>query len=43
MNRIDILSAKPAVRLSPERGQLRSFALHESSVVIEGEPPDPNS
>ena len=43
MNRIDILSAKPAVRLSFERGQLRAFALHASSVAIEGETPDPSS
>ena len=30
-NRIDLESREPAVRLSHERGQLRSFALHEAT------------
>jgi hypothetical protein len=32
-NRIDLASREPAVRLSNERGQLRSFGLHEATIV----------
>jgi hypothetical protein len=32
-NRIDLASREPAVRLSHERGQLRSFGLHEATVT----------
>ena len=31
-NRIDLESREPAVRLSHERGQLRSFAVHEATI-----------
>jgi hypothetical protein len=31
-NRFDLVSREPAVRLSHERGQLRSFAVHEAVV-----------
>ena len=34
-NRIDLDSAEPAVRLSQDRGQLRSFAVHETQVGLE--------
>jgi hypothetical protein len=34
-NRIDIDSLEPAVRVSNERGQLRSFALHEATVAAD--------
>jgi hypothetical protein len=32
-NRIDLDSREPAVRLSNERGQLRSFGLHEATIA----------
>lgn len=32
INRIDVKSAEPAVRVSNERGHLRSFALHQATV-----------
>jgi hypothetical protein len=32
-NRIDLMSREPAVRLSNERGQLRSFGLHEATIA----------
>jgi hypothetical protein len=35
-NRFDLESLEPAVRLSHERGQLRSFALHEATVESNG-------
>ena len=34
-NRVDIEATAPAVRVSHERGQLRSFAAHEATVTIE--------
>ncbi|MSU51179.1 MAG: hypothetical protein EXS37_19175 [Opitutus sp.] len=34
-NRIDLSSREPAVRVSNERGHLRSFALHEATVAID--------
>jgi hypothetical protein len=34
-NRIDLQSREPAVRLSHERGQLRSFGLHEATVELD--------
>lgn len=34
-NRIDLQSLEPAVRLSNERGQLRSFALHEATIAAD--------
>ena len=34
-NRIDMESREPAVRLSNERGQLRSFALHEATIAAD--------
>ena len=32
-NRIDLATREPAVRLSHERGQLRSFGLHEAIIA----------
>lgn len=34
-NRIDMDSREPAVRLSHERGQLRSFGLHEATIAAD--------
>jgi phosphoglycerol transferase len=34
-NRIDLESVEPALRLSQERGQLRTFAVHETAVQVE--------
>jgi len=34
-NRIDLESQEPAERMSQERGQLRSFAVHETAVQVE--------
>ncbi len=37
-NRVDLKCARSPVRLSQERGQLRSFALHQSEVTLLAEP-----
>lgn len=34
-NRIDLDSLEPALRLSQERGQLRTIAVHETAVLVE--------
>lgn len=38
-NRFDLESREPAVRVSHERGQLRSFAIHEATVQIDWNSP----
>ncbi len=35
VNRFDLATPEPAVRLSEERGQLRAFAVHETRVRVE--------
>jgi hypothetical protein len=37
VNRIDVNSREPAVRLSDAPGQLRAFAVHEAAMAIEAE------
>jgi phosphoglycerol transferase len=43
INRIDLVSARPAIRMGHERGQLRSLALHDSVVELVGETTEPSS
>jgi phosphoglycerol transferase len=43
INRIDLVSARPAIRMGHERGQLRSLALHDSVIEIVGETTEPSS
>jgi hypothetical protein len=39
INRIDLDSTEPAVRLSGGPGQLRAFALHEAVVIADASAP----
>ena len=39
-NRIDVASREPAVRLSQGRGQLKTFAVHETAVKLDVSPDD---